>query len=244
VTDGPEQEPLDPEEERVRALLADLGRAPDAATMPSEVAARLEDTLASLQEERSAATVVPLRRRWSPRLAVAAAAVIVVGAGGIAAANLGVFGGSTVSDSSSAGNSAGGTSKSLDGPATAQPSAPSTRKPLPGQLANGLASGLPRVSAASFDTDVARVLRGSSTAAGDTSAAERKAADATCPGPRSTGGSTTTLVLYDGTRAILVAHPEQAGEQLVVAWTCTGDRELDRTVVPSDPGLGGASPTP
>ena len=104
MTDDHEQDPaLDPrEDERIRALLAGLGTAPDASTMPPEVAARLDETLAGLVAERSggcgcrageAGTVVPLRRRWAPRAAAAAAAVIVVGAGGVAAANLGLFNG-------------------------------------------------------------------------------------------------------------------------------------------------------
>src|SRR3954468_22545064 len=121
--------PLDPEQDaRVRALLADLGTAPDAATMPTEVADRLEETLAGLAAERreSAAVVVPLRRRWAPRAAAVAAAVVVVGAGGVAAANLGVFGGSTsqggsTADSATSGDAGG---RSLDGAssATAAPS--------------------------------------------------------------------------------------------------------------------------
>src|SRR6478672_12026110 len=91
-------EHLDPEqEELVRALLAELGSAPDAASMPPDVAARLDETLAGLVAEReeAPADVVPLRRRWAPRVAVAAAAVIVIGAGGVAAANLGVFNGTS-----------------------------------------------------------------------------------------------------------------------------------------------------
>ena len=39
--------------------------------------------------EATADNVVPLRRRWLPRAAVAAAAVIVLGAGGVFVANLG-----------------------------------------------------------------------------------------------------------------------------------------------------------
>ncbi len=55
MTDDHEQDPaLDPgEDERIRALLAGLGTAPDASTMPPEVAARLDETLAGLVAERS-----------------------------------------------------------------------------------------------------------------------------------------------------------------------------------------------
>jgi len=257
-----EQDPqLDPEqEERVRALLADLGSAPDAAAMPPEVAARLDDTLAGLVAERAEAeepsNVVPLRRRWAPRAAAAAAAVIVVGAGGVAAANLGLFGGAmTASDKASSG-SGGGQAESLDsGSGTAAPS-------VPGAASGDLAAGLPRVSAASFDADVARLLRRTTTqqesAASGRTSQDRSAAKsfaASCPGPKVSNGSTTTPVLYDGTAVALVVHPEQGGRELVEAWTCAGDHVLDRTHVkavhatsgqssPGSPGLGSPSPTP
>src|SRR5690349_21400812 len=92
-----EEHPTDPDQERIRALLADLGapRDPDAAAMPPEVAARLDETLAGLVAERTSTeepattVVVPLRRRWAQRGAAVAAAVIVLGVGGVAVANLG-----------------------------------------------------------------------------------------------------------------------------------------------------------
>src|SRR5215213_3032580 len=98
---------LDPGQERIRALLADLGspQAPDAASMPPEVAARLDETLAGLVAERSTeavpANVLPLRRRWVQRGAAAAAAVIVLGVGGVAVADL--VGGSADDSRTSAG---------------------------------------------------------------------------------------------------------------------------------------------
>ena len=85
----------DPEHDaRIRALLAELGSGPDGEPIPPEVEARLDDTLALLLAQRagtgsaaadehgadeSTSDVVPLRRRWTPRAAVAAAAVIVLG---------------------------------------------------------------------------------------------------------------------------------------------------------------------
>ncbi|MCW2820855.1 MAG: hypothetical protein JWR64_650, partial [Marmoricola sp.] len=75
---------------RIRALLAGLGPGPEGETVPPEVAARLDETLARLVAERSedqqeavGADVVPLRRRWLPRLTAAAAAVIVLGVAGV-----------------------------------------------------------------------------------------------------------------------------------------------------------------
>lgn len=256
----PQQDPE--QEERVRALLADLGSAPEAASMPPEVAARLDETLAGLVAEReeTAADVVPLRRRWAPRAAAVAAAVIVIGAGGVAAANLGVFNGSANDTTSSADSSAGGGSsstESLDGAASTAP--PSN----PAAAPNALAARLPRVTAASFDSDVARLVQQRSPAQ-DSAANQRKselgaassqAADTACPGPSTDDGSTTTPVLYDGTRAVLVIHPAQGGERLVEAWACGGARVLDSVRVPAsphatdqsspgDPGLGSPSPTP
>jgi hypothetical protein len=242
--DDPDLDPdLDPQpEQRIRALLADLDTSPGATTMPPEVAARLEETLAELVAERpevarSRPDVVPLRRRWVPRAGGAAAAVIVLGVGGVAAANL--LGGSNDSmDSGSADSSAGGGStsrESLSGSATATPKIP------PASIPNAVQVRLPRVSAASFDTDVARLLQRRDTSAGGDSAHRTPEKDqrraqlyaAACPGPRTSNGTTTTPVLYDGTRAALVIHPAQGGERLVEAWTCGGDRELDRATVPA-----------
>jgi hypothetical protein len=265
----PGQDPeMDPEQEaRVRALLADLGTAPEAASMPPEVAARLDETIAGLVAERhveteeTASNVVPLRRRWATRAAAAAAAVIVVGAGGVAAANLGVFGGTNATSDSAAGGSTAGKAESLDS-STASP-----REPAP--LSGGDAvDRLPRITASAFDTDVTRLLQQDlSAAVPDDSTArnqQRKAAEdgaladslkETCPGPKLSGKADTRPVLYDGTEAVLVIHPEHRGARLVEAWTCTGDRVLDRARVPvthetsgqsspGDPGLGSPGPTP
>ena len=235
---------LDPEQEqRIRALLADLGTSPDAAAMPPEVAARLEETLAELvakhpmvAETRS--DVVPLRRRWAPRAAAAAAAVIVLGVGGVAAANL--LGGSNDSTNSSTADSssAGGGStagESLSGSATPTPKIP------PASLPIALQARLPRISAASFDSDVAQLLQRRDAPAGDSAAQRTPQKDptksqlyaASCPGPKASNGTTTTPVLYDGTPTALVIHPARGGQQLVEAWTCGGDRKLDSAEVPA-----------
>jgi hypothetical protein len=241
---------VDPrDDESIRALLAELGTAPDA-SMPPEVAARLDETLAGLVAERSEGegaasaddTVVPLRRRWAPRLAAAAAAVIVIGAGGVAAANLDLFDGGA-GDSSSA-KSSGGTAESLQDSSTS-PAAP------------GSATGpVPTISAAGFDADVARLLRDGSLTSRDprTQLSERQEgapADslrtAGCAGPRVTDAAQTRLVLYDGKPAVLLVHPPRGGERLVEAWTCAGDRVLDRvrvTVEQSDTGTGSGQSSP
>ena len=267
MTDDHEQDPvLDPgEDERIRALLAALGTAPDASTMPPEVAARLDDTLAELVAERAEAaeaqateaqatetesadgTVVPLRRRWAPRAAAAAAAVIVVGAGGVAAANLGLFNGGAQSDSSAGSTSS--KAESLQDSST-PPAAPES-----------LAGTVPAISAAGFEADVARLLRYRGLANLDSRARANKAEDGAtadspgtaCAGPLVSGAVQTTPVLYDGRPAVLVVHPPKRGVRLVEAWTCTGDRLLDSARVPAvlpatgkgSPGSSGlASPSP
>src|SRR4051794_17356490 len=173
----PEAEQEAEQEVRVRALLADLASDPEARTTPPEVVDRLEDTVARLVAERDGrdqsdqgdqdhqgpADVVPLRRRWAPRLAAAAAAVIVVGAGGVAAADLGLFGGEgsggSSADKATAGD-AGGQSESQSQSQSQDGSPEATAVPSkPGALTSGLAAQLPRVRAASFESDVARVLR-------------------------------------------------------------------------------------
>jgi hypothetical protein len=249
MNDDPELDPA--QEEQIRALLADLGASSEASTMPPEVAARLEETLAELVAERpeTGSNVVPLRRRWLPRATAAAAAVIVIGAGGVAAANL-LGGNDASSDSATAGSSssdAGGATsqESLGDTATDAPKTPPAARP------SGLPLRLPRVTAASFDTDVERLLRRRDAASGDTSARQKDRTSlqqyaGSCPGPAERGRSSTTPVLYDDTRAALLIHPAQGGDQLVEAWTCGGDRLLDSAVVPAAaaPGLASPSPSP
>jgi hypothetical protein len=237
---------LDPEQEaRVRALLADLGSAPDVARMPPSVAARLEDTLDSLVAEQSAADVVPLRRRWAPRLAAAAAAVIVVGIGSVAVGHLGGSGSAdTATSDGAAGGRAGTGSESFDS------SAPSAGASAPEALTGEPAARLPHVTAATFDADVTRLLH-RSPAPQRTTANQRRAAQdgaagtsspGSCPGPPTRGEETTEPVLYDGTRAVLVIHPAEGGRRLVEAYSCVG-RVLDSTRV-ADPGVASPSPTP
>jgi hypothetical protein len=260
MTDEHELDPeLDPEqEERVRALLADLGTAPDAAAMPPEVAARLDETLASLVAEQSPAdtpaetsgTAVPLRRRWAPRLAAAAAAVIVVGVGGVAVAKLGGFGGSSAEDTSSAGSAAGGNASS--GTESLDSSAPAAPSGTPSALSGSLAARLPRVTDGTFEADVTRILQ-RQPAPQRTDANERKTAQdgadttgkgliGSCTGPSTGSGETTEPVLYDGELSVLVIRPAADGQRLVTAYSCDG-RALRSAHVP-DPGVASASPTP
>jgi hypothetical protein len=269
---------LDPDQDaRIRALLADLGTAPGETSMPPEVAARLDETLAKLVAERDEAdreetpeesysNVVPIRRRWATRAAAAAAAVIVVGAGGVAVANLDVFGGSATSDSSAGGS----TSKAESLQDSATPSAPSGDQSFVPDK-----GGVPALSAASFHADVTRLLRGRDARlaaladpadAGDkpSSTQEREAQQdagvnalrkSGCTGPDVTDGALPTPVRYDDQLAVLLVHPASNGERLVDVWTCSGDRKLDSASIPvpapdssqsspGNPGLGSPSSSP
>ncbi len=242
--------------------------------MPPEVAARLDETLAELVAEREAAedapseeashsNVVPIRRRWATRAAAAAAAVIVVGAGGVAVANLGVFGGNAANDSTAGAGSSTSKAESLD--SSAPPPAAT-----PGDQSIAPAGGdVPALSAASFDADVTRLLRGreaSLAALADkpNSSEDREAQQdaggnylrkSGCPGPAVTDGALATPVRYDAKVAVLLVHPASGGARLVDVWTCSGDRKLDSASVPvsdptsgqnspGDPGLGSPSSTP
>lgn len=228
-----------PEDGRIRALLADLGSGPEGRSLPPEVAARLDDTLARLVAERSASsadtgeptgTVVPLRRRWFPRVTAAAAAVIVLGAGGVSAVNLGVFGGlSSDSKAGSASSDAGGTTA----PESAPEVAPAQPQPPNGGVTPGKALGgaldRPQVRAATFASDVIALLeqRGTPTPeqqeGSDTQLDQAEALRSTgCPGPVITDGAVPTRIRYDGSPAVLVIHPENSDGRLVEAWDCAG----------------------
>jgi hypothetical protein len=261
----------EPEQDaHIRALLAELGAGPDGEPMPPEVAARLEDTLALLVAERGRAgaaantgndesdspgKVVPIRRRWQPRLAGAAAAVVVLGAGGVAVANFGLLGGSSSSaDRAGAGDS---TTAGSSPEATATSPAPGG-DPLGRREASIAGASLPAISATSFASDVKALLQrraslvppaeklsapdASAGAApesspGPTSSDQAKRAPAgaqfhkSCPGPEITDGAFPDPVRYDGDPAVLVVHPEHDGHRLVEAWDCAGDRRLASTTL-------------
>jgi hypothetical protein len=249
---APDPAPEPEQDAQIRALLAELGSGPDGEPMPPEVAARLEDTLALLVAERgregmttgsseeSAGNVVPMRRRWLPRLAGAAAAVIVLGAGGVAAANLGLLGGTNQARSDQGASSGAGDSKAESAPGSSAPAAGDDSSQA---LADGAAVSLPQLSATNFATDTKRLLlgRSSSPAAGpqdtapsDTQANERKGEARlldSCPGPKTTGGAVSRPVRYDGDLAVLVVHPERDGQRLVEAWDCAGTQRLARTTL-------------
>jgi len=255
MNDEHENDPdLDPAQDaRIRALLAELGSGPDGEPLPPEVAARLDDTLALLVAERSRAggarsedettadNVVPLRRRWLPRAAVAAAAVIVLGAGGVFVANLGQMSGTGLSSSSDSADKSTAEGQESGGGSSSD-----------SESGTG-ASLLPDLSAASFESDVTVLLQGRASmlspdgrAAEEGDAADEPSPDnrdsaksgapyvppsRACPGPKITDGAVPRQVIYDNRPAVLLVHPERGGRVLVEAWNCDGDRRLASTKI-------------
>jgi hypothetical protein len=236
------------EDARIRALLAELGSGPDGEPIPREVEARLDETLAMLvaergrsdvPEEEAADNVVPLRRRWLPRAAVAAAAVIVLGVGGVVVANLG-----TMSPETSSSDSAGGST--AEAPESGGGSSSDAES---GSDSGTGAAAIPELSASTFPGDVAALLRPgrasvltpegrSADEPSPPTNRENAKSDApgaltsqACPGPRITDGTVPTLVRYDGKLAVLLVHPKRAGRQAVEVWNCAGDRRLASTAI-------------
>lgn len=240
-----------PDDAWVRDLLAD---ARVTGPVPDDVAARLDETLASLRAERlragepgaGDAAVVPLRRRLAPFL-VAAAAVVVVAGGAVGVAQLGG------DRSGSSGSAAGGVSADAGA---------SSRAPA----GAGASVALPRLTRATFARDAATVMRslavGAGSAAGDSvtnapggstgaeqpqsDAAEKAAAPpvtatpasealvapvAACPGPRVRTAVTVPATL-DATPVALVFRPPTSDAQRVEAWSCDGTTLLATATVP------------
>ena len=199
---------MDDEDERLRALLAEAGSANRPEPLPEDVAARLDRSLAELVAEREGAgSVVPLRKRWAPRLAAAAAAVVVLGAGGVAATSLGAFDSSRQADS----GASGGVGAASDAKELAE---------------------VPTLASASFARDVDVLLQGSPTLlrpdarqeAGDTAASS-------CPGPSGRADAERRDIRLDGDPAVLLVHPRRSTGRLVEAWTCDGERRLASTTL-------------
>jgi hypothetical protein len=230
---------------RIRALLAELGSGPEGDSMPPEVAARLDDTLARLVAQRDGVaepaagsdgdgspeqrSVVPLRRRWASRLTVAAAAVVVLGVGGVTAASVGLLGGDSPTGANGSADravtqgqdGAGGRAESDSGSGTAaEPSAP----------LDTAATGGAVLSASTFAADVEAFLRDQA-GQGQPPETSGSLRSSGCPGPTITDGAVPSRVTYDGRPAVLVIHPLRDGRRLVEAWTCTGDRTLDSTTL-------------
>jgi hypothetical protein len=246
-THGPSEDPAfeDPAVDQLRALLADA-RATE--PVPADVAARLDDTLAALREERLAeAGVVPLRRRRAVgRWLVAAAAVVVVGAGGAGIAQLTQDGANDAAKSADSAASSATGDTLTNGPAapqeTAASPAPSAQPPV--SALKGVA--LPRFTTARFARQAAtfdpatldfttngtadKAYEASTPGESDAPSDSIGRAPSRCAGP-SLPDTTTVPILLDGHRAVLVLHKVVDGTQEVDAWSCDGTTELTTTTV-------------
>lgn len=252
----PEEGPdgLDPAEQaEISALLASA-RVDE--PMPDDVAARLDDTLAGLRREpgrefgrEPQPTVVPLHRRWAPRMLAAAAAVVVLGGAAV--------GVQQVLDRS--GDSSGEAATTLEEPApegaSADPGSGSKSGVDAGRAEQGPAKAAAPLAVVRPDhlrEDAARVAAsteerdgsfGLAPEAGEpesTNGSESSSVPPApaCPGPataRALPGAATVQVRYgDQVAALLLRPVTQAdpGHRVVEVWTCTGDERLARTVVP------------
>ncbi len=258
-----EQDPqLDPEQEaRVRALLADLGSArgghPPAGRGPARRDPGRSGGRARGEADTSStrSNVVPLRRRWAPRAAAAAAAVIVVAP---AASPSRTSGSSVVPIQPPTRRRAGALEVGQSRWTAREHRCPA--RPVRCRTAFPLASRAwqPRRSTPTSRACCsahASPLDATSERGARQGQGTGKSFAVSCPGPANSDGSRTTPVLLDGTPSALVVHPAHGGQQLVEAWTCTGDQLLDSTKVtarhrppdqssPGSPGLGSSSSSP
>ena len=243
-------------DDRIRALLAELGSGPEGERLPPAVAERLDDTLARLVAARVAAAdpatttsiesdaspagsdVLPADRTEHPQdnvialrrrwaaRATAAAAAVIVLGAGGVTA-ANLWGGSSDSVSSAG---AGEAQDSAGDSALEDLSGGSQEGEELGGKAAEAARSLPQVSSATFSADVAGLVSPARSGLTTPDPAERPSPGLPglrCPGPPLSDGSTTRAVVYDGTLAALVVHPVREGRRLVEAWTCAGTRRLD-----------------
>ena len=238
----------DPAFDELRALLAD---ARVTEPVPADVAARLDATLAALQEERRAeAVVVPLRRRrTAARVLVAAAAAVVVTAGGVGIAQVAQER-SNGSDSTAADAVRGDAGASSGSEAPSAPEAQSGTASAPATAKSPLSAlkgaRLPAFTTARFADEVAGFdattrqfssdngldasSAGPTPTAADAPTTTEGRSTTTCVGP-TLAGTTSVPILLDGEPAVLVLHEVTAGTQEVDAWSCDGRTELTTTTV-------------
>lgn len=226
---APDLDPAD--EERVRRLLADAAAAEP---LPSDVAGRLDDTLAALVAERRAtgtsdsasdaapgadpesdpgstadSTRLPLqarraRRRW-PTILVAAAAVCLIALGAGDLVRSGGGGGASTSGGQAASEArAGAAGSAADG--------------LPDDTDTVVATPpLPRLHSATLEADVARAARRHDDARAPALAGP---AAVRCAGPPHSRRDRVLLVRLDGQAASLVLGPAADGHRVARLYRC------------------------
>lgn len=228
----------DPGQADVARLLAAAGGPVE---VPADVAARLDDVLADLVQERglgagSADDVDPgpgapapvtelasRRRRW-PRLLVAAAAVSVLGLGA----------GELLGDESQAERSVATADSTASSTPEVAPAPSTAGSPLPGaplaarsdapadaEAARDEAATaphvVPRLRRESLTADLERVA---AFAALGTVEDQRARADTACVRPRLASGDQVLVVRLDGAPAVLVMRAPEGGRRTAVVFTC------------------------
>jgi hypothetical protein len=229
------------QEDAVRRLLAQSG--PE--TLPSDVAARLDATLARLVAERdeagtgtetheTLAPVEPLHRRRWPKLMLAAAAVVVAGYGIGTVVNNGSFSGAgsgSTADSATSGEASANSSQERSSGAGSA----SGNVPRPAQVRGG---GPVRLHSGQLPTEVRRLLGPKNTVRlpkEDNLSDTKGFQAAACTPTQVPKGGSWLSATYDGRPAVLVLGPPRraAGDHSVVfaaVQTCTG-RLLDSATV-------------
>ena len=220
--------------------------------VPTDVAARLDDTLARLKSERlesgdarQPAAVVPLRRRAAPFLAAAAVVAVI---GGVAIGQI-LHGGSGGSANTASSDAAGGSSEEQSSAIPRSPQDTARAQAPEGRKYSSHA--LPELTSGTFPADAARVMQGLSDraptpAAGSPSADDLDQAGSpksaltappvvatpgllplqpSCPGPDAPGAVVVPATL-DGRPVALVFRAPSAAAQEVEAWSCDGGTEL------------------
>lgn len=257
---GPE-EPDDPTgHAELRALLSGFGAEEP---VPADVAARLDEALAGLVAERGSPAVddtggrvvVPdvarldrrtrLRRKWAPRVLVAATVALVVGGIGISIAQL-------------PGSGSAGTASSQAGGSLHDKAGNAAR---PGTTA-AEAAALPSLSSRHFHADARRLLASDkalraldtydATQQGTTTGRQPSAAGSADKSPSASAsptglagvlatcghrpglptGAQAVPVQLDGQPATLVVSPTESGRVRVTAYSCGGGRALASASVP------------
>lgn len=220
---------LDPQEETVRRLLAEAGK--DPGTVPDDVVARLDDTLAGLVAERAdgaepspAAATAPTavsglaerrRRRW-PRVLVAAAAVSVISIG---AANL--FSGGEA-DLSTAGDAGGAALESApedstrESPGDGQAAAP--QEALPNS--DSATRSRPALRTESLTTDIQRIEDFRLAPPALQFREPRVTSGRPCATPKAARGDNLLLVQLDGEPSVLVLRKPVGDERLAEVFSC------------------------
>jgi hypothetical protein len=209
------------QEDQVRRALQAAAGGGEPATVPPEVASRLDDVLAELTASRAESSgphdelARRRRRRW-PNVLVAAASVVVIALAGGAVVTHGFGTIGSHADSSSAEPAA--SSQAPGSPAaSAAPSGttvPKASQRLHGLTAEGAApAGLPRLRTSALAVDVRRVLR--------QQPATRAPADSLgCARPVTGHGDTLLAVRLDGRLATLLATPARGGRREARVYSC------------------------